>query len=325
MNGSQAAELLLQVQESGKRSESHLPRISVIIPSRNRPSFLVDVVSSILAGTLLPDEIIVIDQSDAQHPTLFGMQLEEPCRLSYHRTAPLGVSAARNLGLQLAVGDVVAMVDDDMIATTGWLKAGVENLLDKGQETVLTGQVPPYTTATEQGYSVSTMVKQGEVVYEGSNGRGVLYSGNMMAYKNVLLEVGAFDEALGPGTEFPGAEDNDLCMRLLWSGYRISYVPQMVLYHRAWRTGEEYQQVQFEYGLGQGAFYAKHARLKLVPILSYLLKDLAFTLAPLPIFAITDQDKFKGGCRYIAGLFVGAARWTRRSISDLAEGASRAA
>jgi GT2 family glycosyltransferase len=96
----------------------------------------------------------------------------------------------------------------------------------------------------------------------------------MGAFRTAVNAVGGFDERLGPGTAFPAAEDNDLGFRLLESGYQIRYVPQATLYHRAWRTGREQIATGWRYGVGRGAYYAKHIRRQDRYMLTRMASDL---------------------------------------------------
>ena len=81
---------------------------SVIICSRNRPEFLLEAVRSVLQGTAVPAELIVVDQSDAEHQMLRQLSGERGCELRYLWTRERGVSRARNAGLRAARQPIVA-------------------------------------------------------------------------------------------------------------------------------------------------------------------------------------------------------------------------
>src|SRR5205823_6583384 len=85
--------------------------------------------------------------------------------------------------------------------------------------------------------------------------------------------VGDFDDDLGPGARFPASEDSDLGFRLLEAGYHIHYIPEAVLYHRAWRSNSDYLPLRWSYGVGRGAFYAKHLRLDDRYIMRRMIRD----------------------------------------------------
>ncbi len=87
------------------------PRITVIIPTYNRPELVRLAVASVLAQTYAPAEILVVDDGSAQEvaPALadFGD------RIRVLRQANTGLSGARNTGIQAASTDWVAFLDDD--------------------------------------------------------------------------------------------------------------------------------------------------------------------------------------------------------------------
>ena len=96
---------------------------SVITPTKNRPVFLAEAVRALLAQTVLPDELIVVDQSDddrgrQQVTTLVDAvpTVRRP-RLVYVLDRSInGAAAARNAGLDRAGGDILLCCDDDVVA-----------------------------------------------------------------------------------------------------------------------------------------------------------------------------------------------------------------
>lgn len=95
--------------------------ISVVVPTRNRAPDVAKLLASIRDQTRLPDQLIVVDQSasgdthglarESMGPLLFE-------RCTYvHSSSIRGVSAARNAGIDAAIGDVVIFLDDDTVLT----------------------------------------------------------------------------------------------------------------------------------------------------------------------------------------------------------------
>ncbi len=237
-----------------------LPSGSLIVCSRNRPHLLSETVESILTSDELPAELLVIDQSDRPHPLLAVRETGHHCVVRYLWVQSRGVSRARNAGIAAAVHDILAFVDDDIIVASHWYGTLVRALVEAGTHGVVTGQVRPIADETGRGFAPSTVQDEHPAVYGGRVGKDVLFAANMAIYRAALEAVGVFDERLGPGSPFPGAEDNDLGFRLLEDGYRVHYVPEAVVYHRAWRSERAYIPLSWGYGRGQGAFYAKHLR-----------------------------------------------------------------
>jgi GT2 family glycosyltransferase len=285
------------------------PTVSVVVCSRNRPALLGDAVDSILRGDTLPLEIVVIDQSDAAHDDLSerGQGLAE---VRYVWDRARGVSRARNLGVSLARGDAVALIDDDELVDAGWLGAMVRALESLGERGVVTGRVLATAAETPGGWAPALVASEAPVTYQGRIGRDVLEAGNMAAYRATLLEVGGFDAHLGPGTTYPAGEDNDLGLRLLAAGCVIRYDPGAVIYHRAWRGLEAYVPLRWRYGIGQGAYYAKHLSLRDAYMLGRLGRLFRTHLGMAAGRARREPRAAAGHVAYLTGVLAGLARWS---------------
>jgi GT2 family glycosyltransferase len=87
-----------------------------IIATRNRPEELSKTVQSLVAQTVLPAELCIVDSSET---TLMRDQIEQLCRhaelpLNYINPAPRGLTVQRNLGVDRTSGDPVFFIDDDV-------------------------------------------------------------------------------------------------------------------------------------------------------------------------------------------------------------------
>lgn len=104
-------------------TETGPSRVSVIIPTRNRPKQVVAAVRSALDQTVVPHEvIIVVDGTDSV--TVQGLQaLENPSVHIFESPVPQGAAGARNSGIAAATGDLIAFLDDDDFWLPGKLEA----------------------------------------------------------------------------------------------------------------------------------------------------------------------------------------------------------
>lgn len=282
---------------------------SLIIPTRNRPELLKATVSSVLEGRRVPSEIIVIDQSDPSVPaeaTLSARNLG--CEIRHVRSSSTGLSRARNEGIRLARHDLLVFLDDDMIVDARWCEALTGALFEAGRRTVVTGSV--HAGQSENGGFVpATVTASGAASYEGRLATDVLAGGNMAAWRSAFDEVGLFDERLGAGSRWGSAEDNDFGFRLLEGGYQICYVPEALVYHRAWRPARDYYRLRWSYGVGKGAFYLKHASIRDRHMLRRGSTDIGRRLIGLPRRLITGRRRAVGDLVYITGLLWGAMGW----------------
>jgi GT2 family glycosyltransferase len=125
----------------------------------------------------------------------------------------------------------------------------------------------------------------------------------------VFDKVGLFDERLGPGTSFPAAEDNDLGYRLLEQGYCICYVPEAVVYHRAWRSERESLSLEWRYGVGRGAYYAKHMSWRDPYMFSRMVHDMKGSAMNFLGHMIYKRRLNFDFLLSAFGIFYGAVRW----------------
>ena len=288
----------------------HLPPSSLVICSRNRPTLLQETVESVLRADELPTEIVVVDQSDVEHPTLGALTASNGCEIRYFWSRSVGSSLARNTGLSLARHDIIAFIDDDMRVAPDWYGALIRALLEAGPHTVVTGRVLAGSSDVSGGFVSAVHPWEEPRSYSGRINRDILATGHMALCRSAIEEVGGLDQRLGPGTRFPGAEDNDLGFRLLEASYRVVYAPDSVIYHRAWRTRRGYVPLYWRYGRGQGAFYAKHLTLRDRYMLRRAGQDFGRYLRLLPRRIWRRRLlELSGSTAFLLGIISGAAEW----------------
>lgn len=292
-----------------------LPGTSHIIATRNRPRFVLRAVQSVLAGDALPEELIVIDQSNKPHSSLVDSTVNG-CRIVYRWQPATGVSRARNAGISAAHGQIVSFSDDDVLATSAWYRALIEALVENGPRTVVTGPVVAVEGDRPGGFASTTM-PSAAAVHVGRVGRDVIAGGNMALYRCVLDEVGLFDERLGPGSRFPAAEDSDMGYRLLNARITVRFVPAATVGHVAWRSVNAALTLRWRYGRGQGAYLAKHADLRDRYMLRRLGRDIWDHLLLVRWQARREPRKAAGNLLRALGAIAGATEWllTQRGTS----------
>lgn len=102
-------------------------KISVIICTRNRLDCIPECLHSIAQQTSLPDELIIIDSSDIpmiaqeRFTSLFTYAIFPHTQLLYRHTKP-GLTYQRNVGIDVAHGDIVYFFDDDVIIDKNYIK-----------------------------------------------------------------------------------------------------------------------------------------------------------------------------------------------------------
>ena len=95
-------------------------KISIIIPVYNAENYLSSCINSILKQTYYNWEIIIVDDGSTDNSkSIYTKFAEEDKRIKFFYQKNKGVSAARNLGIEMAKGDYIVFVDaDDWIEAT---------------------------------------------------------------------------------------------------------------------------------------------------------------------------------------------------------------
>lgn len=107
-----------------------MPRVSVIIPSHNRPALLREALASVLAQTFGDWEAVVVD--DGSMPPIALGNVDRRVRVVRHAPAQ-GGAAAKNAGIGLAAGEILAFLDDDDLWASNYLQRALD-VLDRRPE-----------------------------------------------------------------------------------------------------------------------------------------------------------------------------------------------
>lgn len=190
--------------------------ISIIMPTYNRKSFLPKAVDSVLAQTYENWELILVDDGsiDGTHDLMAGY---DDCRIKYHYQDNLGVSAARNKGIGISNGEVIALLDSD----DEWLPEKLEMqwryMSDKGYEICQTDEI-----WVRNGKRVNQPAKYAKPegwFFEKSLNMCLISPSCTMFTRQVWERIGPFD------TNMLSCEDYDMWLRACLL-YPVGLVPK---------------------------------------------------------------------------------------------------
>jgi GT2 family glycosyltransferase len=113
-------------------------RISVVIPTKDRPQDLAKCLGSIFNQTLLPDEIVIVDCStQKQLNSSIVAEANEKVKTIYLHTAP-GLTYQRNRGIEASSGDILLFLDDDIVLDKNFVKE-IVNVFENDREQKVAG------------------------------------------------------------------------------------------------------------------------------------------------------------------------------------------
>ncbi|MCC0176632.1 glycosyltransferase [Waterburya agarophytonicola K14] len=201
-----------------------LPKVSVIIPSYNCDRYLPEAIDSVLRQTYKNYEIIVIDDGSTDNTSAAIKPYLAKIRYVYQDNQ--GVSAARNCGLALAEGELIAFLDADDLF-----------LPDKLQQQVAVFEQHPDLAIVNSGYHV--IQEDGEVVMDVERWHEIpdltpevwllhkpVLPSVMMFRKEWLERVGGFDP------RFSSSEDVEVVLRMVIQGCKAAWLTQITTCYR---------------------------------------------------------------------------------------------
>ena len=173
------------------RSQAHLrdTLVSIVMPTHNRSDQIGDAIGSVLAQTHANWELIIVDDGSVDDTAAVVSRYTHDDRVRYDPVPWAGVSRARNTGLDLATGSVIAFLDSDNRWDPGFLELMLAALDREG---------------VDIAYSGLRLVENGEVI--GYRGRDFDYEEclegnfvdlNVLCHRRSITDDGArFDETL---------------------------------------------------------------------------------------------------------------------------------
>ena len=172
--------------------------VAVVVATRDRPRQLARLRESLDRQTYGDFSLVVIEDTEGRGP-----------------------SWARNRGWRSVDADLIAFVDDDCVASPGWLAALVDGAGEGG--VVVQGRVEPASEMTP--FSRSLVVRDGPGPW--------FQTANVLYPRTVLEATGGFDEDAFPYV----GEDTDLAWRARAAGASFAWAPDAVVRHDVVRFG----------------------------------------------------------------------------------------
>lgn len=198
--------------------------ISVIVPTYNSAVWIKETLDSILAQTYPIFEILVVDDGSTDHVDKLLQSYSQPVR--YIRQEHSGVSAARNNGIRLSGGDLIAFIDADDCWHPRKIEAQIQ-LINERRCMWVTCETQPFDTLTGQVVNGMTVpLHEGDVLIPLFL-QNFIGSATPLIHRSVFEDIGYFNEAY----EARIGEDWDLWLRIA-SHYFLGVVYEKLAFQR---------------------------------------------------------------------------------------------
>ena len=232
---------------------AHQPMISVIVCAYNADSTMEGCLASFQHVEYPNFEVIVVDDGSTDKTGEISDKYAAKFPFIHVIHQPnLGLSAARNVGMYAAKGEIIAYTDSDCYVDPHWLTYMAWAFENKRFAAIGGPNLPPSEdNRTAACVAVSpgapTHVLITDEVAEHIPGCNMAYR------REALMEVGGFD-----ATYRAAGDDVDLCWRLMDMGHTIGFHAGMMVWHHRRNTVKAYLKQQKGYGRAEALLMPKH-------------------------------------------------------------------
>jgi len=226
---------------------------SVIIPAYNAAETIEQCLQSLLHQDVPPSvagEIIVINDGsgDGTREILEELaSLDSDIRIVHHRVNK-GLASARNSGLRKASGDILFLLDSDMVAESGYIRSHLDHYskdadIDGIVNRYIPGNEVPETKFTKYLYRNSRGAARAGV--GGTVPTHQVIFGCTSIRRSIYTQIGGFDEKIS----VYGGEDTEYAFRIArQTDSRFIFTAKTSLRHHHYRTLEQTESLLYEYG-----------------------------------------------------------------------------
>jgi glucosyl-dolichyl phosphate glucuronosyltransferase len=216
--------------------------ISIVLCTYNRAGMLGDSLRSwsqvVQRGRKV--EFIVVDNAstDATRSVVEGFVAGFPGPLRYVHEKQAGLSFARNRGIEVAAGRIVAFVDDDIYFDAAWLEEILAAFDNNPDIHCVGGKSIPNFEGEKPDWLTESMLQFYGSTLSGDSDRLMVFPehpfGVNMAFRREVIDtVGRFRTDLGRvKNSLLSNEEKDMFHRVNAAGYRVWYASRAVLQHR---------------------------------------------------------------------------------------------
>lgn len=225
------------------------PRVSVVVCSYNGSRTLDDCLRSLRKLNYPDYEVVLVDDGSTDAVPEIAKSYDY---IRYFRQENKGLSVARNVGMELATGEIIAYTDDDCFPDEDWLYFLVAKLLESDASGVGGPNFLPWKDGPVAACVNASPGTPAHILVD-DNLAEHIPGCNMAFWADRLRGIGGFDAAYRAA-----GDDVDVCWRLQEEGDHIVFAPAAMVWHHRRATVNAYLKQQRGYGIAEALLKRKH-------------------------------------------------------------------
>lgn len=198
-------------------------KFSLVVATKNRITEVEELLNSLVSQTYGNFETVIVDQNEDNRLVELIVKYSSQLNILHIKTET-GLSKARNAGLKLVSGDIVAFPDDDCTYPGDLLNMLKNSFFDYPDVDGIAGSL------TE---TLDIPIKERIVVVNKKNIWKTIKSATIFLRKDVIIKTGLFDENLGIGSPagLGAGEETDYLLRAIDTGFSIVQITAAKIIH----------------------------------------------------------------------------------------------
>lgn len=283
-------------------------KVAVVIPTYNSFLILRMCLDSFSKQTLLPSEVIVVDNGSTDS-TYNNVRKYFPKVKIIKLKKNTGVTGGRNAGINRVAkqSEYILFFDHDMVAE----KNMIQNMVNLAKKDSFSGIITPKIYYWEKKniiWAAGTNINlwTGQILFRGGRDKGQFDKAEevQVAPAAILVKRELLDQIHGfDNRYFATYEDTDFCFRARKKGYKTMYCPEAVAYHQISTEGvsERKRLLERSFWIGRNRIifmkdFGKNFHFFIFFSLAYLFYFVKLSL---------QQKDMKGLVSYVKGVMVG--------------------
>ena len=254
--------------------------VSLVIPAYNDERYLKTALDSIANQTLMPDEVIVVDNNSTDGTAALVKSYPFVRLISEKRQ---GVGFANHRGFMAAKNELIGRIDTDSVLEPNWVETAVQYFDLHDDVAAITGKCYFYDYPLRRAFSAYHAFFQ-------NYAQSLIAGTTMLWASNMVVRKSVWDEVIAKQPIQTIHEDIDMSLKIKKAGYSIKRLPNLVASVSLIREQTSLAYI-WEYCMIWSDTYVNNKQI----IRSYLIRGLAiiiFILSLPAIFIRYVQQKF---------------------------------
>ena len=224
--------------------------ISVIIPCYNQGAYIQEAIDSVKAQTYTEWEILIVDDgSDDKETVAFLKSIKEE-KIAIYFQHNLGVSVARNVGVQYSIGDYLLFLDGDDKIANNYFKTAINEFNSNADLSYVYGDIQEFEE-TNKYRNLEQLDLRKTLIHNQTNVTGIMK-------KSLWIESKGFDPLF-----IKGWEDWDFMIRILMLGFKFYKIPEAMIFYRIRNNSRDKIAIKLHENFLLNQIFLKHLDLYL--------------------------------------------------------------